>query len=176
MLVAWIFAGGSISRLFEPAWTVRQRDHTPLETAFYEADITVKAVHQREESYIGEYRPSNEGALIGRMFVALGAPQGEKALQRITLPSYHDAAPYMTRLDFARAYVYHRGTLRNDKPTSPVQIREDLDVDYIDELVEFFGDVVEDPDWIRRAGDEMLLLRRRGAAMLCSDPLFGTWL
>lgn len=176
VLVAWIFAGGSINQLYTPSWTVRQREHTPLETAFYEAGITVKAVHQGERKRATEYRPADQGTLVGRLLVAFGAPRGEKARQRISLPPYLDNAPYMVRLDFARAYVYHRGTLREDKPTSPVQLREERDIGYMDELVEFFRDVVGDPDWIRRGGDDMLLLRRRGAAMLCADPLFGSWL
>lgn len=176
VLVAWIFAGGSVNQVFEPTWTVRQREHTPLETAFYEAGVTVKAVHQRDAARTAEYRPSEQGALIGRLLVALGAPQGGKARQEISLPPYLEEAPFMTRLDFARAYVYHRGTLRPDKPSSPIQIREEREVGYMEELLSFFRQVVGNPDWIRRAGDEMLLLRRRGAAMLCADPLFGRWL
>jgi len=176
VLVAWVFAGGSINQLYEPAWTVRQREHTPLETAFYEAGLTMKAVHQRSEKRTAEYRPSENAALVGRFLVALGAPRGKKARQRISLPAYLDDAPYMARLDFARAYVYHRGTLRPDKPASPVQIGETRNVEYIDELGAFFRDVVGNPDWIRASGDSMLLLRRRAAAMLCAEPLFGDWL
>lgn len=176
VLVAWIFAGGSINQLHEPSWTVRQRELTPLETAFYEAKITVKRVHTRSGKRASEYRPAEDGALTGRMLAALGAPTGEKAKQQITLPPYLDEAPFMVRLDFARAYVYHRGTLRGDKPTSPVQLREEREIGYMEELRTFFRDVVGNPDWIRRSGDDMLLLRRRAAAMLCADPLFGEWL
>lgn len=176
VLVAWLFAGGSVNQLYEPSWTVRQREHTPLETAFYEAGMAVRRVHTRSENRTAEYRPGEQATLVGRFLVALGAPRGQKARQEISLPAYLDAAPYMVRLDFARAYVYHRGALREDKPTSPIQIHETRDLAYFDELVDFFRDVVGEPDWVRRAGDNLLLLRRRGAAMLCAAPLFGAWL
>lgn len=74
----------------------------------------------------------------------------------------------MTRLDFARAYVYHRGTLRDDRPTSPVQMREERDVAYMDELREFFRDVVGNPDWTPGRRRDSVSPAAWGRYALCS--------
>lgn len=175
VLCAWIFAGGSINKHYLPSWTVRTREQTPLETAFYLANVSVDRVHERTSGRTAEYRPESDATILGRVLVALGAPHRTKTDDSLQLPEYLAEAPVITKVDFARAYVYHRGTVRKDRSSMPIQIREKRSKSYRNELIDFLRGLTGHDDCVR-GRTETIYLRPRAAAVCCGRPLFGKWL
>lgn len=108
-LVAWIFAGGSISvETSSPHFSADD----PLSVATLDHLLTVEDIEYRIRDVDGgadEVVPGDDGAILGRVLTALGAPTGSKADQSdLTLPSYLAQVTPSRRRDFAAVYVFNR--------------------------------------------------------------------
>lgn len=174
--MAWIFAGGSIAAdTYVPTFTVRPHTREHLERALETARINYQWVRAGSDETT-ECRPTRDGSVLGRLLAALGAPVSYKSRDAdITLPSYLDTAKFVTRLDFARTYVINRGSVRPDRPSTPIQLAEERSVAFRKELKTFLQAVVGEPDAIRgdTTGRGPIHLGTRAALLLAAEPTFG---
>ena len=126
ILVAWIFAGGSINQAFTPSFTVDDEEMLAVLARVCECANTPAARIERadDDGRATEAVIEREASVFGRLLVALGAPVGVKATDgELVLPAYLMGAPEQTRLAFARTVVWHRGT-KCSAPNYPIQVRE----------------------------------------------------
>jgi hypothetical protein len=170
VLVAWIFSGGSVNRSFMPRFSIGDADEDErLSTAFGHLGIDYRII-ERGGRHGREAEPTTAATTLGRLLVALGAPQGTKHRDAtLSLPDYLGAAPFPTRLDFARTYVQNRGVLRPDNPKRPIQIREERSDTYRAELSRYLRDVAGADAAV--VGSPVLYLSQRAAAMFCAEML-----
>lgn len=169
VLVAWIFAGGSIvERTKVPIFVVSEKTQTHARTALEEIGLSVRISRTDSSKRATELRPTTDASTLGRLLLALGAPSGSKSAdQPLTLPSYLNKAPRSIRRDFARTYIWHRGTLRPDRPNTPIQIREERPLKYRRALTEFFNSLVADAV---QGDSTSLRLTREAASNLYRPP------
>lgn len=177
VLVAWIFAGGSINQAWIPRFAVNSdRERAVLDAAC--ANANVEGTYRREAATdrSTEFDVGVDGSVLGRLLAVLGAPVGAKYPDReLRLPRYLEGAPYHTRLDFGRTYVLCRGTLRPDRPTSPIQLEEKRSPEFSRALKHSLTDLTAD-GWITgSATGGPLRLSARATALLWADPVFGEW-
>lgn len=170
VLVAWIYSGGSVSENFTPRFIVDDdRDTSRLRAAFDQLGIGYREF-DRDGGRGRETEPTTAPRTLGRLLVALGAPQGSKGPEtRLTLPSYLSEAPEQIRLDFARTYVQNRATERPDLPNQPVQMKEERSKHFRVELRAFIVNVVGSEDAVT-GSSTTLRLSQRAAALLYDDP------
>lgn len=145
VLVGWIFASGSItSQTMVPHLTVDTTTQPYVTKALERAEITeYRTVRSEAAKRATEVIPEQSASVLGRLLYSLGAPIGPKSSETsLTLPDYLTGAPEHIRLNFARTYVWLRGTKRSDRPETPIQIREERSVDYRRELKQFFNSCV----------------------------------
>lgn len=144
ILVAWIFAAGSLrGDYYVPSFTIPDESYEVLKTAL---ELANAPPHRRErddeDSRATEVFIADDGTVFGRLLSALGAPVGEKHDERqLELPLYLAQAPELTRLAFARTYVWHRGTQR-DRENTPIQITEQRSKQYRRELQAFLNGLI----------------------------------
>jgi len=150
-LVAWIFAGGSISRPFVPLVAVDDRTQSCGRTVLTRVLGDPPALSDRETTADGreratELRPRTDASPLGRLLVALGAPRGTKHADRteLSLPAYLDSAPRELRVDWSRTYVWLRGTPRDDRPADRVQISTERPQSFKRELHTLFESLATD--------------------------------
>lgn len=166
VLVAWIFSSGSLGEhYYTPQFHVTDETLLVLETALDAANAPPHTIERVDDDRRGmEVHITEHRTIFGRFLHILGAPVGPKNQQtHIELPPYLANAPEAARLQFARTYVWHRGTSRPDKPTRPVQITEERPAQYRKELEAFLnrlvpGEVSGDswPMYLTRAGAQRL--------------------
>jgi transposase-like protein len=137
-LVAWIFAGGSISvETSSPHFSADD----PLSVATLDHLLTVEDVEYQirdVEDGADEVIPGDDGAILGRVLTALGAPTGAKADQSdLTLPSYLSRVTTARRRDFIAVYVFNR-CLRQDET---IYLSEARPEQYTRELYTFLTDL-----------------------------------
>lgn len=144
-LVAWIFAGGSISAdVFRPTFSIDHRLHRPLlSQAFATLGLDCNTVRHEEKTETLdislEARPE-PGPLLGRVLHALGAPVGVKAKQDLSLPDYlHSISPSQRRA-FARVYAINRGSIANPSGAGFAIVTR-RQTAFFQELQDFFRDV-----------------------------------
>jgi hypothetical protein len=181
VLVAWTFSGGSIdARNYQPAWTWDRRTRDDLASALRRLGLAPQTRNAGADDRATELLPARDGAVLGRLLVALGAPAGGTSPDDSPpLPAYlaADDCPYHLRLDFARVVVRNRGVERPDRPTRPVSFAERRSRAYHRRLRRLLGDVAGDRDSIRAGpGSDTTFLTERAAAVLCPPPTFGEWL
>ena len=127
ILVAWIFAGGSINKSFVPSFTIDDDEMLAVLARVCDCANTPSARIERTEDdcRATEAVIEVDASVFGRLLVALGAPVGNKGpADDIALPAYLMGAPEETRLTFARTVVWHRGT-QTAVPNYPIQVREE---------------------------------------------------
>jgi hypothetical protein len=142
VLVAWIFSGGSINNNWVPALTVTGETRSIASEALDRIGTGSVAFHEGDDDRATELRPETDASVLGRLLYALGAPKGVKNSERaLSLPLYLLNGPEHLRLAFARTYVINRGTKRLDRPDSPIQIAEDRDTAFQQEIRTFIESV-----------------------------------
>lgn len=157
-LVAGVFSGGSISTAtFEPSFSapdalVDQQLRADLETLGAGARVALS-----NSGNVEELRPESDASVLGRVLVALGAPQGEKTDLR-RLPSYLYHHSEATQYEFARVYVANRAVDRRDRRFH--QIAEKRPKRYLEAVGELLEDVtgveVSVDEWMVRFDDAAL--------------------
>jgi len=150
-LVAWIFAGGSINARYVPLLAIEDQTQPCATTLLETVTGEPPAANERGPTDDGraratELRPRTDASPLGRLLVALGAPRGTKHADRtgLSLPAYLDSAPRELRVDWARTYVWLRGTLRDDRSAERVQISTERPQSFKRELHALFESLVVD--------------------------------
>ncbi|WP_220618851.1 hypothetical protein [Haloarcula rubra] len=142
VLVAWIFSGGSINDNWVPALTVTDETRSVATEALDRIGTGSVAFREADDGRATELRPATDASVLGRLLYALGAPKGVKSSETpLSLPLYLLNGPEHLRLAFARTYVINRGTKRPDRPQSPVQIAEERDTEFQQEIRTFIQSV-----------------------------------
>jgi hypothetical protein len=144
-LAAGIYAGGSIAtETYTPRFTASEESEQCLIAGVASA---LDCQLRRVADVPPEYEPQQDGAVLGRLLVALGCPAGHKNAQSVrTLPLWEAPAPHAVRLPFAQVYVALRGHDRSDRPG--LQIAETRRESYRQSLEALFRDVTDDPDGV----------------------------
>lgn len=161
-LVAWIYAGGSISKTdFRPTFYAR-KDQRDGGLAKPEVDVIGQALQDvgveyefrdRGDVYDGGRQPIGERAteivpttrrsLLGRCLAAAGAPIGEKNRSHPEqLPEWLDESSPETQRVFARIYLLTRAAIRDRQPR--FVIREERPDSYHEDLVDLFQRLAPD--------------------------------
>ena len=145
-LVAGVFSGGSISdSTFAPSFSapdsyVEDQLRDDLESLGAGCQWVMS-----NSGNVEELRPESNASVLGRVLVALGAPQGPKAETVDRLPSYLDSVPDELRHSFVRVYVANRGVDVEGKPF--VQIMEQRTDRYLDSLAALLRSVTDVDVW-----------------------------
>lgn len=171
VLVAWTFAGGAINKLLVPAFVVGDAERAVAERALATLGLEHRSHRDDEPGRATEILPAEHGTVLGRMLLALGAPQGEKnADADIALPPYLDRAPTATRLAFARTYVWLRAAETADRPNWPLVITEKRSPPFKRALQALLRDVVGDADAVSGSVDAPSTFLSPAAAELLDRP------
>lgn len=166
--VAWIFSGGGINQTWEPGFAVERETRWLAEDTLDQLGVGHTPRHTDTDGRATELLPAADATVLGRLLVALGAPQGPKGDDRLLLPPWLSDAPESIRLVFARTYITNRGTPRDDRPEWPVAFREVRGRSYRQSVQELFESLVEGQ---AVGGDsETLYLTPAGAARLNQYP------
>ncbi|MFC7134319.1 MULTISPECIES: hypothetical protein [Salinibaculum] len=158
ILVAWIFAGGSIAtETYAPMFTVEEETMRCAYTALKRAGITdIDIENVDSEGRATDLRPGVDGVILGRFLAALGGPVGTKNAERdFALPSYLDEAPADVRMEFLRTYVWLRGTNPPKETRLAVQLAEQRDAAFRQQLKDLIEWAV--PGSVRGDGTTFLL-------------------
>ncbi|WP_159900760.1 hypothetical protein [Salinirussus salinus] len=166
--LSWMFSGGSINQSWVPAFAVERRTRWLAEDVLDQLGVGYTVRHADTEERATELIPAADASVLGRVLVALGAPQGPKADDQLSLPLWLLDAPEPVRLTFAQTYITNRGTTRDDRPQQPVAFREERTAGYRRALRRLFESLVEEQ---AVSGDsETLYLTPVGAARLNHYP------
>jgi hypothetical protein len=151
-LVAWIFSGGSVDSSYTPVFNV---DESSIDTCMTALDRAGVADYSEDTTTVDGSRGSivvrvhNPQTVLGRLLVALGAPQGAKAAQEYGLPCYLDFAPEAVRRRFAATYLLNRGVRKAER--GRIVIREERSDAYLEALAGFFRSLTSAD--VRRDGE-----------------------
>jgi hypothetical protein len=151
-LVAWVFAGGNVSDSYTPVFNVDTETESVCAAALEKAsidDYTVTESNPDGEKSAPIIRVHTPQAVLGRLLVALGAPQGAKATQQYGLPCYLGVAPEEVREQFAAIYLLNRGVRNADRER--IVVREERSVAYLEALAGFFRSLTSAD--VRRDGE-----------------------
>jgi len=145
-LVAGVYSGGSIAEAnFVPSFSVPD---SMVEDQL-RADLELLGAGCRlvmsNSGNVEEFRPERDSSVLGRVLVALGAPQGQKAQTVDALPAYLESASDGIRHSFVRVYVSNRGVHIEDKGL--IQIMEQRPARYLDALAELIRSVTDIELW-----------------------------
>lgn len=171
VLIAWIFAGGSINNMWVPylAATDAQSRERALEL-YEQLGTAPETVRMDDDSRATEIRPTEAAPPLGRLLSVLGAPTGVKnSNTQLSLPQWLAQASHDLRLAFARTYVWQRGTARSDRSRMPVQLSEERSIGFRRELKNFLNDVAG-ADVATEAGT-VTYLAPAGSALLNHPPV-----
>ena len=145
VLVAWVFSGGSIGgQWFVPRFAVDGTDEEArIDRAFEAVGVDYDFVRSTSAHRATEYRPVEDGAVLGRVLSVLGAPVGPKnARSAIALPAYLESATDTVRREFAATYLANRG--QRSARRSTVTFREDRSAGYLGSLAGLFRAVTDE--------------------------------
>ncbi|AZH24802.1 hypothetical protein [Haloplanus aerogenes] len=106
-LLGWLIAQGSLRDTYYPTFGLQSPDQEPhFSRIAAEVGVSYSVVHRESASRRTEIRPTEDGAVLGRVLYALGAPRGTKAEQGCLLPVYlHHHASHARR--FVRSWCLH---------------------------------------------------------------------
>lgn len=121
-LVANVFSGGSIGEhYYRPSFALNHRDaESHVIDAFELVGVDYDIVADRDDR-ADEVRPAEDGTVLGRVLVALGAPVGPKADQHLDLPAYLEGSPDDVREPFVYSYLENRAVERDQQATLAVR-------------------------------------------------------
>lgn len=139
VLTAWVFSGGSIEgEWYVPRFAVDgEENEERIDCAFEAVGIEYDFIRSSASNRATEYRPKEDGSILGRILALLGAPIGVKNEgSRIQLPNYLDQVPEPIGREFAITYLGNRGQRTPDKGT--VTFREERSRGYLRSLASLF--------------------------------------
>ncbi|REA00141.1 hypothetical protein DEQ92_20605 [Haloferax sp. Atlit-6N] len=121
-LVAAVFASGSIAlENYRPSFVVDDTTSEGVTEVLATLGAGSRAIHADDDRRATELIPRRDGAVLGRVLAAAGAPVGPKAqLETLSLPAYLDDAPLSIQVDFVEIYVDSRGSELEGKATTPL--------------------------------------------------------
>ena len=139
-LVANVFSGGSIAAsTYQLSFALNHLgENASVVDALELANVSYRVVDDRD-GRADEVRPTEDGAVLGRVLSVLGAPEGPKADQHLTLPSYLEDAPTDVRETFVCAYLENRAVDHDAKDT--LTILEERNRSYLESLAELIESV-----------------------------------
>jgi hypothetical protein len=138
-LLAHVLAGGSINANFSPRLTGGSRvGLEELQRAFTSVGVDSTIQHEDVEGRATEVVAANDGSVLGRCLVAMGAVHGSKTDLK-TFPGVIEDVPVDVRASFARIYARHRAVSYEQKDTT--RITEDRPERYRNDLRDLFVDV-----------------------------------
>jgi len=142
-LVAWIFSRGSIGNSYSPSWTLSEASREVCTAALERAGVPDYAVIETDGERREELRAEPQGnrAILGRLLVVLGAPQGRKTAQQFGLPCWLGRASDPVRRRFAAIYLLNRGVCREDR--SHLVVREERPDAYLEALAGLFRSLTD---------------------------------
>ena len=157
-LVAWIFAGGSISEdRYTPRFSLDRAELlTPLiQQTFDNFEIGYSSYERTTQGRGIEIEPNTSPVLIGRILSALGAPTGEKTSHSLLhLPAYLLHTSSRIRYEFAAVYLLNRGTPSTENAnTAWLSVQEERSPTYSHQLAKFFSGLTSDTHGVRRKDD-----------------------
>ena len=171
LLVAWIYAGGTLSGdNYQLTLAVSDADPGPLARECLTAvGMGVETIHAGSDARATEYRPNGAGrSHLGRfLYGVLEAPHGAKAEQELALPSWLAGAPLRTRTRWVQLYLTLRGTSAPDREW--VIVKEKRNQEYIDELGALVQSGVDNAENVR-IGEQTVFIRPRIAHLLEGLP------
>lgn len=151
ILVAQVYSSGTIAaRNWQPMFSVADPDDSMVATALELMGVGWNADPDAGDGDRVQLTPAADGAVLGRVLAALGAPVGSKAdADDVSLPDYLEAAPDSVRKQFARIYLENRA-----KPASSgtLWIREDRPREYQESLATLIESVAGHDAWVVDSG------------------------
>jgi len=107
-----LFAGGIAEESYPPAFHVTRETRGCLEQTLELANVAeYRTEHADDGGRAIEIRPTTDQTTLGRLLVALGAPQGQKGEgRRFGLPCYLGPAPDAVRRRFVAIYLLNRAS------------------------------------------------------------------
>lgn len=178
VLVAWVFAGGSINANFVPLFAVDTPRHREfIQRVLDELDLGSSVRREDEPGRATEVVPGTDASVLGRLLVALGAPQGTKNVAaELELPPYLATAPRERRLDFARTYMWVRGTESEERPNWPIVVSEERSPEFKRALRSFLRSLVDDSAGVSGGTSaHSLRLSPDAADVLYREPSIGEY-
>jgi len=162
-LVAWIMSGGIISEDgWVPTFSVELENLDVCTAAVERAGAPAYTTTATPgDGNTKSVRITEAGSIFSRLFVALGAPQGNKhkTAQQFGLPCYLGVAPEPVRRRFADIYLLNRGVRPHDR--NALVISEERPDAYLEALAGLFrsltaADVSRDADGRLYIGESVL--------------------
>jgi len=143
-LVAWLYSGGALitsgAEIYPTFSLNTSSERDRFETLATQLDLDIRYVHEDTDSRATEARLTEDGSVLGRLFLTVGVPTGRKNPDAaISLPQYLEDAPASARADFVRSYVLNRGQWHAGKET--VTLREERARGYLRDLAALIEDV-----------------------------------
>lgn len=117
VLVAWVFAGGSISKdTYAPYFVANdENDEAILKAAADLANVELESTRPADGPRAVEFRPKQDGSVLGRALSVLQAPVGDKnTAGDLTLPDYLAQVDEAAGREFVQTYVHNRGQPSED--------------------------------------------------------------
>ncbi|MGZ0746716.1 hypothetical protein [Haloparvum sp. AD34] len=139
-LLAHVLAGGSIAtENCRPMLTPSKRVSVEAcQRAFERVGLESEVRHADDDGQGTTVVPTDDGVVLGRCLVAMGAPRGVKT-QLESLPAVLHEVPADARESFAHCYARHRAAEFDDKAT--LRIKEERATEYLEHLAMLFRDV-----------------------------------
>jgi len=151
ILVAQVFSSGTITeRNWMPVFTVADPDGSMVATALELMGVGSQIDGDADPEGMTRLVPASDGAILGRVLSALGAPVGSKTgRDDLSLPDYLEAAPDSVRERFVCRYLENRA-----KPTDGVAliITEERPRAFQEELAELIESVAGHEAWVVGSG------------------------
>lgn len=117
VLVAWVFAGGSISKdTYAPYFVANdENDEAILKAAADLANVELESTRPADGPRAVEFRAKADGSVLGRALSVLQAPVGDKnTAGDLTLPDYLAQVDEAAGREFVQTYVHNRGQPSED--------------------------------------------------------------
>ncbi|MFA9516326.1 hypothetical protein ACERIT_03770 [Halopenitus sp. H-Gu1] len=141
-LLAHVLAGGSINANYSPRLSSDSRiDLKELQQAFTSVGVDTTIQHADIEERATEVVAADDGSVLGRCLVAMGAAHGSKT-DLETVPNVVDEVPVDVRASFARIYARHRAVSYEQKDTT--RITEDRPAAFRHDLRDLLADVTDE--------------------------------
>ncbi|MDZ7702014.1 MAG: hypothetical protein U5J98_08050 [Halobacteriales archaeon] len=171
-LLAWVLQSGSITtETWVPFFTVgSDRDRQLLSAAANMAGLTLDVTRSASALRSQEMRPIEDGSVLGRVLVVLGAPRGAVREEgQLTLPSYLDRVPERYAQEFVQLYIHNLGQNRDDRFI--IHLRPSHSVDYLQSVAALVKRLTDDP--VRVIENNIILSKPATREVAVWDPLLG---
>ncbi len=123
-LCAWVVAGGTIVTTdWQAAFSVADGTAGDLTRLGEALGLDWRQRHTDDERSGTEWLPRRHGSVLARLLAVLGAPVEQAGPPALPPWLVAEDCPRALRLDAARIIVRQRGTVRADRPATPIQLK-----------------------------------------------------